>query len=78
MEKQIIITDKRTYKLIVWGLIAIGLIANGIFYVMLQKNKIGTENLQIVGLLAISCITTGAGMGLAYARTFKIKEVDNG
>ena len=70
--------SKTQFKLIVWGLIGIGVIINSIFYTILTMNKIGTTNLQMVGWLGLGCIMIGAGMGLANAYSIKIKEEKNG
>lgn len=67
---------KGMYKLMVWGLLILGLIINAIFYTLLTWAQIGTTNLQYVGFLAIGCIMIGFGMGLATSRAFKIEGID--
>lgn len=68
--------SKVYYLAMVWGILTLGVLINAIFYFMLSKT-LETRELQFVGLLGFGMLLIGYSMGLAYARSYKIKEVDN-
>ena len=71
MRKQI---KKESYVTMVWVMLILGLIGNiifstiGIFYGF---------NYYLAAYMGISLMIVGFGMGLAYARSWKIQGLDN-
>ena len=66
--------SKSEYVLRVWAIIAIGLLGNIIFSTIGIFNGFDYYTASYMG---ISMLIIGFGVGLAYARAWKIKEIDN-
>ena len=66
---------KFKYKLMVWGCIIGGLIANSIFY-QISMQTLERKELVLGGYLVVAGIVIGYGCGLAISRAYKIEGID--
>jgi len=74
MRKEI---TKEKYKLIVWTTVIVGLLANLIAGTLFIYSGIEENQMRLGFWMAISLLITGFGGGLAYARVWKVKGIDN-
>ncbi len=65
--------NKTQWRLLVWSLIIIGALAFCVFSSTFFMPK---EYLRTTGYAALGSLLVGGGFGLAYARAFKIKGID--
>lgn len=62
---------KQAYVRKCWVTIGIGLVINAAAYTYISFNYPAAP-LTFIGILGLGCIVTGFGVGLAYARVWKI------
>lgn len=67
---------KKQFRTLVWIIIGIGLLINGIMYYVLTKSGMSTSQLQLLGIMDGGLLITGFGVGLACSRMWKIKGVE--
>jgi len=74
MRKEI---TKEKWKLMIWGLMGIGIILNALGYLFLFKGiELTQDKFFWLGIMSFGILLLGIGVGFAYSRAYKIGNYD--
>jgi hypothetical protein len=74
MRKQI---TKVGYKTMIWGIITAGIVINAVWGYLFINSGVSKIQMQYGLWMSLGTIVLGFGVGLAYARNWFIKEIDD-
>jgi FtsH-binding integral membrane protein len=73
MRKEI---TKQKFRTIVFGTMGLGILSNVVLGYMFINSKVTDSQMRLGFYMSITTLILGAGLGLAYARNWKVQEID--
>ena len=69
--------NKEKFKLMIWIIMLIGLVANGILQYQFMVSGVTNEQYYLGIYMALACLLIGGSIGMAIARNWFIEGIDD-